>query len=445
MNTITKTFGYKREDGQNPYTGFMSFQHFRGEELYSDIVVDPMGDRTETERVECYPISHDAEENGRSEGYYPDSSLVYIRVLWKEFEPRQGEYNYKFIEDIIEKTKAHDQQLAFRFMAHSTRASDDVPEWLKSLIKCPERPDGERVKDSPTDPLFMELFLKAVRKLGERFDSCPELYSVDISLPGAWGEGHNLELYADNILEVIVDTYTAVFKNTQLMTQLIRPNLIEYAKKSAGVDLGWRGDGLGDPFHINEFYPPRIETLSENWRIAPVSFESYWWLGEWERRGWDIDRIIEKTLDWHISSFNGKSMPVPLKWRDKIDFWVSHMGYHFTLNSITCPDSVKSDEELSVALNIENIGVAPVYGDARLYAKLKSENDSFVFPSTADIRGLLPGKHRLSLSGILPAALAKGEYTLEIKLQFDTGEKIYLASDTEADGEWYKLTNISLT
>ena len=160
MKSLTEInrFNYAPEEGQNPYIGFMSFQHFRGEKMYSDIVVREEANRTETERVECYPPSPDAEENGRLEGYYPDTSVVYIRILWKEFEPKRGEYNYSFIENILKEAKAHSQTLIFRLMAHSTRACDDVPEWLKELIPCPERPDGARVKDSPTDPLFLELF-----------------------------------------------------------------------------------------------------------------------------------------------------------------------------------------------------------------------------------------------------------------------------------------------
>ena len=99
------TYNYNVEEAQNPYIGFMSFQHFRGEKLYSDIVVTPEAKMTETERVECYPVSHDAEENGREEGYYPDTSIVYIRILWKEFEPERGVFNFKFIEDIINDAK----------------------------------------------------------------------------------------------------------------------------------------------------------------------------------------------------------------------------------------------------------------------------------------------------------------------------------------------------
>ena len=300
--TETKYFKQKKEDGQNAYSGFMSFQHFNGEKLYSDIVVRPEANYTETERVECYPPSPDAEENGREEGYYPDSSVVYIRILWKEFEPERGVYNYKIIEDVLKEARAHGQTLIFRLMAHSTRACDDVPEWLKALIPCPERPDGERVKDSPTDPLFLEFFLEAIKKIGERFDDDETFDSIDISLPGAWGEGHNLELYPPDTLERIVDVYTSSFKHTQLLAQAARPELIHYG--SNVTPIGWRGDGLGEPKHTFEMYPERISYISEVWKSAPVSFESYWWLGEWVRKGWDIDKIIEATLNWHISSFN---------------------------------------------------------------------------------------------------------------------------------------------
>ena len=54
LNSLINThrFSYKPEEGQNPYIGIMSFQHFRGERMYSDIVVKEEANRTETEREE---------------------------------------------------------------------------------------------------------------------------------------------------------------------------------------------------------------------------------------------------------------------------------------------------------------------------------------------------------------------------------------------------------
>lgn len=443
LPTKTEKFACKKEEGLNPYIGFVSFQHFRGENLYSDIVVEEKNKRTETERIECYPISADAEDDGRKQGYYPDATVAYFRVLWKEFEAERGVYNYDFIQSIIDEAKAHGQTLNFRLMAHSTRECDDLPEWLKEMIPCPERPPMMRVKDSPTDPLFMQLFLEAVRALGEKFDSNPWLDAVDISLPGAWGEGYKLDLYPDDLFMTIVDTYATAFPTTRLFTQISKPHLVEYARKYTNV--GWRGDGLGDPYHTTDYYPPMIEKMPEQWKVAPVSFESYWWLCEWKRQGWDIDEIIDKTLRWHISTFNPKSMPIPYEWRDKCEYWISRMGYHFTINSVAYPDLACRGDRLSVSLNVENTGVAPVYKKLTLILRLKSSTETYDFLQPTDVRRWLPGKSTEALSIDLSAQnVPSGNYELEISLACEHADVVYFATDAVRDGAFYKIGNITV-
>lgn len=438
--TCVNNFLYKKEEGLNPYIGFTSFQHFNGEKLYSDCIVRPENNYTETEAFECYPVSDDVEENGREQGFYPDSSVAYIRVLWKEFEPEQGSYNYEFIEDIIKEAKAHNQTLVFRLLPHSTRARDDVPDWLKKLIPCPERPDGERVKDSPTDPLFLKLFCQAVRKIGERFDDNPIFDSIDMSLPGAWGEGHNLHLYSQEALNEIVDTYLDVFKKTQLMTQVARDDLINYGNQFTNV--GWRGDGLGHKRLFTEIYPSHIVKISDNWKKAPVSFESYWWLGEWKRQGWDIDEIIEKTLEWHISSFNGKSLPIPYEWKDKIDYWISKMGYHFMLNYFKFPEEVCASDVIEIELGVENCGVAPIYKSIPLKIRLFNKKKSFEFDTQIDIRKWLPGKHTETLKIELSENIPTGEYDIELGIYNDVVSVTYFCTDAVRNGSFYKAGKI---
>ena len=428
-------FEYRREAGQNPWCGIMSFQHFSGEEMYSDIVVKPENNMTETERVECYPISPDAEENGRNEGYYPESSVVYIRSLWREFEPKRGEYNYGFIEELLNKAKKHGQSMIFRLMGHSTRWQDDVPEWLKELIDCPERPDGKRVKDSPTDPLYTELFLEAVKHLGARFDSDPALYAVDISLPGAWGEGHKLELFGEDIITRIADVYIKAFPTTLLFAQCIRPGVINYIGQTHPV--GWRGDGLGEPDHTFNQYPERIEKIKDKWQTGPVAFESYWWLMEWERRGWDIDRIIECTLDWHISSFNPKSMPIPYAWREKIDAWIAKMGYHFTIKSAEIPET--ASERATVKIEIENVGAAPLYEKIPFVLRLTSgEKEVLKLDTGATVGAWLPGVHTVECT-VPTHGLAQGKYAVEVAITADGMPEIFFATNAPKNGRFYRI------
>ena len=437
------TYQYAPEKGQNPYIGFMSFQHFRGEKLYADIVVTPEAKMTETERVECYPVSADAEECGPDEGYYPDTTIVYIRVLWKEFEPERGVFNYALIDSILAEAKSHGQTLVFRLLPHSTRACDDVPEWLKALVDCPERPPMMRVKDSPTDPLFIDLFLNAVRKFGERYDSDPTLDAVDISLPGAWGEGYRLERYPDSIFEQIMDTYLDVFRETQLITQVSRPNLVEYARRR-GVNVGWRGDGMGEPNHLENIYPEKVMAIADNWKSAPVSFEAYWWLGEWQRQGWDIDRIIQRTLDWHVSSFNAKSLPCPTEWKEKIEAWIRKMGYHYVIDRFECPSQAQPDDTIECRLTVDNVGVAPIYKKLPLKVRLTDGNREYLYDSGIDISAWMPGKSRETAEIVLNHA-APGTYDIEIGIISPHAPVVYFATDAEQDGAYYKAGKIVIT
>ena len=430
--TVKNKFGYKKEEQLNPGMGFLSFQRFEDDPIYSDCIVKPQNNMCETENYECYPVSADVECNGNEQGFYPKSSLAYFRFLWKEFEPVQGNYNYGFIEEILEKAQRKGQQVVFRIMAHSTRARDDVPEWLKELIECPERPDGKRVKDSPTDPKFVELFLEAVTKLGEQIDGDYRLYAVDISLPGAWGEGHNLEHYGKDIYDRIIDVYTSSFSHTLLFGQGSRPELV--AKASEKVLTGWRGDGFGNPAHIEKIYPERVEKMKDNWKTAPVSFESYWWLGEWKRQGWNIDALIEKSLEWHISSFNGKSMPIPFEWRDKIDYWLSKMGYHFMIESFAFPEKVSLGDTAECELCIDNLGVAPFYSQRRLTFRFAGNGLEYDIHTNVDIRKWMPGKTKEIILLDIPSFIKPGRYDIKIVVWADYVPGVYFCTDAPQKG-----------
>lgn len=438
--TKTVAFQHGKEQGQNPYCGIVSFQHFRGEALYSDIVVKPENHLCETENVECFPIPDYVEQEGRAQGYYPDTSVAYIRVLWKEFEPEQGVYNYAFLENILAQARTHSQSLIFRLMAHSTRACDDVPDWLKTLIPCPERPDGKRVKDSPTDPLFIRLFCQAVRKLGERFDSDPVLDAVDVSVPGAWGEGYNLHLYPAEDIRYIFDTYVEAFPNTQLLSQFCHAEILQYLRRKTNV--GWRADGLGHPYHTDNLYPPNIEPISDYWKTAPVSFEAYWWMTEWKRQGWELTDIIDKTLEWHISTFNPKSIPIPYEWEEQVTYWLSKMGYHYAIDSFSYPQQAKGGDELELTLCVENIGVAPSYHATPLYLRLASTD--VVVKTPVDIRKWLPGKHMETLCLPLPPQLPAGTYHIELSIWDETVKNVFFATNAPYCDGWYRLGKLTV-
>ncbi len=434
----TRYFGKAKEAHPNPFMGFTSFQHFSDEALYSDIVVRPENRMCETENLECWPIPDDVPQDGRTQGFYPEAKIAYFRVLWKEFEPIQGQYDYGLIQKLVDTAKEKGQTITFRLIAHSTRASDDVPDWLKKLIPCPERPEGKRVKDSPTDPLFLKLFGKAIEKLAERFDDEPVFHTVDICLPGAWGEGYKLELYPDEDLRELIDTFLRSFRHTNLVAQIGLPWLVNYANSVRPV--GWRGDGCGEPNHMLKRYPQLAAQIdSEIWKKAPVSFEAYWWLSEWIRQGWDIDSIIEQTLSWHLSVFNAKSVEIPYELKDKVEYWLSRMGYHYSPLSFTCPDTASTGNEAGFELVIENTGVAPLYEKLPLTMRLVG-TQTFTFDTGIEPVTLLPGKSVKRFSMILPKNMPRGSYAVQIGIP-----GISFATDAPAFGDFCEVGRIDIT
>ena len=425
----------------NPYIGFTSFNHFRGDPLYSDSIV---GDKElcgcESEPFERYPVPEGVEEKGREQGFHPDETVAYIRILWKHFEPKQGEYDYAFIQDILDRAKAKGQTVMFRLMPHSTCARDDVPDWLKELMPCPERPDGMRVKDSPSDPRYLKLFGQAVEKLGERFDKDETLDCVDVSIGGAWGEGS--QEFSEKDMKELMDIYVRVFPNTKLLGQFVNLTMLNHIGEQRKI--GWRADAIGSRKHMNEIYPKAFPLVpADLWKTSPVSFESYWWISEWVRKGWDIDELIEMTLKWHVSTFNTKYLPIPYEIKDKIDYWLTKMGYRFVIREVEYPESVNAGEEIQITLKIENVGVAPIYNNLPLKLRIKGVKTQ-EYITSVDITKWLHGEYTETVSFDVSNDVGSGEYELQIAIGGGGKPSVAFANEMIRDEIWFVLGNVNI-
>ena len=131
--------------------------------------------------------------------------------------------------------------------------------------------------------------------------------------------------------------------------------------------------------------------MKDAWQKAPVSLEVCWVMQHWKDMGWDIDYIIDQSLKWHISSFNGKSSAVPKEWWPQVNRWLKRMGYRFVLRKFTFPAKVKTAAKFEFTSWWENKGVAPCYRPFRLAFRLRGQEHSAVLAAAADIRTWLPG------------------------------------------------------
>jgi hypothetical protein len=169
-------------------------------------------------------------------------------------------------------------------------------------------------------------------------------------------------------------------------------------------------------------------------------------MGAWRQKGWDIDYIIDQSLKWHISSFNGKSSAVPDEWWPQVNRWLKRMGYRFVLRKFVYPSRVPQGGRLEFQSWWENKGVAPCYGRFPLAVRLKGAGRSEVLLTGADIRQWLPGDVVYDGAVSVPRTAPPGEYEVQIGMldPLTKQPKIKLAiAGIQTDG-WYSLGKVAV-
>jgi hypothetical protein len=384
------------------------------------------------------------------------TSIAYFRVYWKFVEPEAGAYRWELLDKALAAARQRGQSLMLRIAPYGTGADTDAPGWYRALVAGQEMEKKlpiEKWRVHPENPLYLRHFGGLIRALGARYDGHPDLELVDVSIVGAWGEGAGSEELTEATRQALLDCYLDTFHTTPLVLQLQDPKATHYALAKRAV--GWRADCLGDMggfsktwCHMEDYYPRMlIETgMQEAWRRAPVTLEVCWVMQFWKNQGWDIDHIIDESLKWHISSFNGKSSPVPAEWRPQVDRWLKKMGYRLVLRKLTYPAAVRAGGDLALTSWWDNKGVAPCYKRFALALRLKGSGRTELLLTGADITAWLPGDNLFDGAVKLPANLPAGQYELGLGLVDPQSQqpRISLAIAGRDPEGWYALGKISV-
>jgi hypothetical protein len=137
-------------------------------------------------------------------------------------------------------------------------------------------------------------------------------------------------------------------------------------------------------------------------------------------------------------------LPIPWEWKDKIDDWISKMGYHFVIREVETETSVKRGERLTLKLVVENVGVAPIYYQLPLYVRLKNDVFTKDFETEIDIRNWLEGKYEECLEIALPKDMLRGNYELQVGIGGKGAPSVVFATDALQDGDYSILTELEL-
>ncbi|MBQ8508637.1 MAG: DUF4832 domain-containing protein [Clostridia bacterium] len=390
---------------RNPHKGFTTFQRFRGDRLNEDWTMQTGWRMEQIPQGELFC--------GRYDDGHPDTSLAYFRIPWRRLEPERGRYDFTFLDFVLEEADRRGQKVMLRFPPHAARPGElELPEWMVDALHLPEREVGNKM--SPDHPLFYESYGGFIRAVGAHIDGDSRVSAVDMSLISAWGEGHQIDMVLEKDWKGLVDAYMQSFTKTPISAQFNHPQSVLYANSYRPVGL--RADCLGNmTWHMPNLYPRAFAQMNELWKRAPIAFEVCWIMKHWSDMGWDVDYIIEQSLQWHISTFNEKSARIPDFLVEKCQRWMKKMGYRFALRVIDFPADACPGDVLHLSVCVQNLGVAPIYHRYPLVFRLRGERGvCYDLPSDADITTWLPGDHMWEGSVTLPPDMAKGSYALEV-------------------------------
>ena len=433
----------KRDYVLNPHKGTTTFQRFNGDPLYE-------GNRW-NDRVA--PLEFKPPRGKLKNDRYPDTTIAYCRWIWSVLEPEKGKRRWDIIEGALTAAEQRGQTLQLRLQPY---AGDDLPEWFWELGGVRQRQPttyGFREPDA-NHPAYLKHWGEFLRAAGERFDGHPNLESFDIAYAGPWGEaGGNATLAT---AAKFVDLYLRSFKRTQLLSMLGTHGCAYAAKQKRAI--GWRADCLGDMRtdgrgqvpdglnwnHMYDAYPREVvrNGVAEAWKTAPVTFETCWTVGYWWEHGWDVDWIIAQALKYHVSVFMPKSCYLPEEIAEKMADFDNRMGYRFVLRQMILPMEAKPGQRFKVPVNLDNMGVAPIYRPYRFAYRFRQNGKEEIVHSKQDPRTWMPGVVWFEDTITFPKFLRQGSAKIDVGIvdpETNQAKVKFAIEDLRADG-WHPMT-----
>ncbi len=362
-------------------------------------------------------------------------TLVYVNLTWRDFEPREGVYDFASFENKkhLVRWREEGKRVVFRFVTDVPRDEShmDIPDWLFEKMNGDgdiyDNKYGKGFGPNYSNPIFMKYHQLVIQALGDQYGRDGFFAFVELGSLGHWGEWHVYsglrELPSEDIRNQYVNDYINAFPDTFLLMR--RPftitrdmNLGLYNDMTGSLDattswLDWIKSG-GDylPNENNTLVP-----MPNGWQYAPVGGEQAPVVADEEMYGSNLEVSLRLLTESH-TTFIGPGGPYDVELNSPIqkglDQALTIMGYRLYIESVEMPVFVNYGKEITINFNFSNDGIAPFYYEWPAKVYLLNENGEMVntYPVSMDIRKILPGVI-YKIPFVLPVNnLENGKYTI---------------------------------
>lgn len=359
---------------------------------------------------------------GWNSGWWDDrqeASVGFQYIKWKDFEPRNGEFDYGAIEDIIDRPGSENRHVALRLYCDwhgDQQTSRGCPDWIYSQVGVKRiRGDNGRYITDYNDPRYIDQAIQAIQALAQRYDNDPRMHSFQLGILGYWGEWH---------------TYGSDYEiSEQAQMQILNAYQNAFSKAKLVGRYPWRpilSDANGIGFHNDYFRPNNGHSkefdesvdAGQKWLNGPIGGEIPPGLS-----GNDFDALYLTSQGTEMIEQGRYSTmkPTSVSGAHLSSHMRLHrlMGYNYQIQRALFAESIFRSDPLSVNLQVENIGVAPLYYDWQVqFALLNGQNEPVVVSNadSVDLTSKMPDEVFDLSATIAPQSVGGGSYKLAVRI-----------------------------
>ena len=413
--------------------------------------------------------------------YMPYIEHVYMRLPWSSLEPKEGQFNWKLIDKVLDDFAQYDVGVSFRITCKEggSYCAYATPEWVKNAgAKGAVMKDGSWEPDYG-DPIFLEKLENFHTAFAARYAGRECVRYIDVGSYGDYGEGQTsassnnawpwsvikqqFDIYAKcypSELIVLSDDFVGNRQVKEMGTNGAK--IRDYVKEHGWT---WRDDSICVNYYMQSYGATdsvRSPFLfDETWERAPIimELEHYNTVIDTTHHAdnWKGGSVFKAACRRTHATYGGFHGFVSTFMKgDNIQYaaeMCNLLGYWYFLDKM---DVSRSGNQLTCTFNWRNEGFAKAYNvydldliltDAKgkdHVLNMKGFDNTKIMPKDSEgenaVAPTLVTSHTVDLSG-----LASGEYVVSVRMhKGDTPVLLALNKSFKGDDGRYAIGKVSL-
>ena len=410
-----------------------------------------------------------------SSNYSFPHSMEWFYIPVSDVQTDMNTFNWTKLENRLNDVASRGHQAVFRFYYDYPGEGNGVPQFVKDrgltmrYYNEPNDLGGSGYCPDYENEYFRQSMQTFISAFGAKYDGDGRIGFITVGLLGFWGEWHNWPYDEDTsdgkpdwsisttVYNEVINAFDDAFDKTKICVREPKSGI-----NFRGFNVGYHDDSFGyatlsmaNGGQDWSFMQKLINAgVSEKWKSECIGGEIYppsqgmifsGNAGDYQ----DWTKCLNEShatwmLNESIKSYSGTS-------RTRAEAAAHSLGYDLQVDKAYFADYVRSGENISLKVDIKNIGTAPFYYGHDIWpVQIGIKNGTGftnVITTDWDLNSIPANSTNVSFNQSLLANIPAGDYELcmKVKNPIASGVPLSFANADQSGDGWLKLGNITVT